>query len=63
MLVGDRDTVALVRFSEEYAEALRRRGAMVRLTVVPGLEHDMFLEPVVFEELSRLVKDGSARRP
>ena len=61
MLVGDQDTVAPVRFSEEYAEAIRRRGANVQLRVVPGLEHDMFLEPVVLAELSRLVRESVAR--
>jgi pimeloyl-ACP methyl ester carboxylesterase len=63
ILVGDQDTVAPVRFSEEYAEAIRRLGANVRLTVVPGLEHNMFLEPIVLAELSRLVRDGTSRRP
>jgi pimeloyl-ACP methyl ester carboxylesterase len=63
VLVGDQDTVAPVRFSEQYAEAIGRRGVNVRLTVVPGLEHNMFLEPVVFAELSRLVNDVITRRP
>jgi predicted esterase len=62
LLVGERDAVAPVRFSEEYAGALRRQGVDVHVTVARGLEHDIYLEPVVFDELSRLVQQTASRR-
>jgi pimeloyl-ACP methyl ester carboxylesterase len=63
ILVGDQDAVAPVRFSEEYAEALRRQGVDVHLTIARGLEHNIYLEPVVFDELSRLVQQTGTRQP
>ena len=54
MLVGIEDSVAPPAITEEYAAGLRARGVDVRVMEVPGEEHDMFLEPVVFEQLKEL---------
>ena len=59
MLVGGDDPVAPPELSQRYAEALRREGDDIKLTVVPGLKHTMLLEPVVLEALKTLVQDGS----
>jgi pimeloyl-ACP methyl ester carboxylesterase len=57
MIVGENDTVAPARFTREYAESLRRHGTNVTVTVTPGLGHDIFLKPFVFEDLERLVAE------
>lgn len=63
MIVGEDDVVAPPRFSHEYATALRSRGVDVGVRVVPGLGHDIFLEPVVFDDLRRLVASTATGRP
>jgi pimeloyl-ACP methyl ester carboxylesterase len=59
MLVGGDDPVAPPELSQGYAEALRRQGDDVRLSIVPGLKHNILLEPVVLQALKALVQDGS----
>jgi pimeloyl-ACP methyl ester carboxylesterase len=65
MVVGSQDPVAPPNLTREYAEALRKRGVDVAVTIAPGLEHDILLEPVVSEQLKRLVeaveKDAAPR--
>ncbi len=60
MLVGGDDPVAPPELSQRYAEALRRQGDDVRLSIVPGLKHNILLEPVVLQALKALVQDGSS---
>lgn len=55
MVVGAEDSVAPPRFSEALATALAAHGVDVHLSEIPGLEHDILLEGVVFEELDRLL--------
>ena len=55
MVVGSEDPTAPPKFTEEYAEALRKRGINVTVTVAPGLQHNILLEPVVSEQLNSLV--------
>lgn len=55
---GD-DPVAPPELSQRYAEALRRQGDDVSLTIVPGIKHNILLEPVVFQALETLVQNGS----
>ncbi|HUO34585.1 MAG TPA: prolyl oligopeptidase family serine peptidase [Candidatus Acidoferrum sp.] len=57
MLVGDKDSIAPPELTQEYATALRARHIDVVVTEVPGKDHEIFLEPVVFEQLGLLVKD------
>lgn len=56
MVVGREDPVAPPELTREYAEALRRRGVDAAVEVAPGLEHNILLEPVVFEQLKRLLE-------
>lgn len=56
LLVGSLDPVAPPDFSRRYAEALRRHGGDVAVAIIPGLEHDILLEPVTFDALETLVE-------
>lgn len=62
MVVGAKDAVATPELTEEYAQALRARRIDVTVMELPGMEHDILLEPPVFEQLTLLVKEleGSA---
>ena len=62
LLVGSKDDVAPPELSQRYAEALRAHNVDATLTVVPGLEHDILLEPVKFEALKSLVRELSGRK-
>jgi pimeloyl-ACP methyl ester carboxylesterase len=55
MVVGGADPVAPPRFTEQYAARLRDHGVPVSVAVAPGLAHNIFFEPVVFEQLQTLV--------
>lgn len=55
MVVGSEDSTAPPKFTQEYAETLRKRGIDVTATVSPGLGHNILLEPVVMEQLNKLV--------
>lgn len=64
LLVGSEDTVAPPQFSKKCAEARKKRGVDVILTIAPKLEHDILLEPIAFEQLKALlenVEKNSAR--
>ena len=56
MVVGGQDPVAPPDFTQEYAEALRRHGVDVAVEVAPGLAHNILLEPVVSDQLKRLLR-------
>jgi acetyl esterase/lipase len=56
LLVGAEDSVTPSELSERYAEALRPHGINVTVAIVPGLEHDILLEPVALEALTHLVE-------
>ncbi len=55
MIVGSEDPTAPPKFTQEYAEALRKRGIDVTVTLASGLGHNILLEPVVLEQLNKLV--------
>lgn len=55
MVVGSEDATAPPKFTQEYADALRKRGIDVTVTVAPGLQHNILLEPVVSAQLNKLV--------
>lgn len=64
LLVGSEDTVAPPQFSKKCAEARKKRGVDVILTIAPKLEHDILLEPIAFGQLKALlenVEKNSAR--
>jgi pimeloyl-ACP methyl ester carboxylesterase len=56
LLVGSIDTVAPPEMTERYADALRRYGDDVTVTVASGLGHDILLEPVTLTALTTLVQ-------
>ena len=62
MLVGAEDPVAPPRFTRAYADALSKDGVTVEVRVEPGLKHDILLEPVVMEELRRLLGSLGGRK-
>jgi pimeloyl-ACP methyl ester carboxylesterase len=56
MLVGGDDPVAPPELSQRYADALKKQGDAVSLRIVPGLKHNILLEPPVFDALKALVE-------
>jgi hypothetical protein len=55
LLAGEKDDVVLLPDIARYAVALRARDIDVRLTIAPGLGHDMLMSPEAFRELGFLV--------
>ncbi|HET7607647.1 MAG TPA: alpha/beta fold hydrolase [Gammaproteobacteria bacterium] len=55
LLAGENDDVVLPADIARYAVALRARDIEVRLTVAPGLGHNILMSPEAFRELSLLV--------
>jgi predicted esterase len=55
MIVGAQDSVAPPPLTTHYADALRRRGIDVGVTLLPGLGHEIFLEPAVQGVLADLL--------
>ena len=55
LVAGGEDPVAPAELSRHYAETLRGHGDNVHLTVLPGLEHDILLEPAVLDALKATV--------
>jgi len=56
LLVGGDDPVAPPELSRRYADALRKQGDDVSLTILPGLKHNILLEPAVFDALQAVVQ-------
>jgi len=56
LVVGSADPNTLPKFTLAYAAAVRRNGSDVAVTIAPGLEHNILLEPVVSKELGALVE-------
>lgn len=56
VLVGAEDDVAPPSMSTHYAEALKKHGARVTLTIAPDLGHEILWEPVTYEALNSLVQ-------
>ncbi len=56
LLVGNEDPIAPPDLTKEYAEALRQHGVKAEVTIAPGLQHDILLEPVALEELKKLLQ-------
>lgn len=56
LIVGAEDDVAIPDDSRRYAEALQRRGVDARVTIEPGLGHNILITPSAFRELGSLVR-------
>jgi pimeloyl-ACP methyl ester carboxylesterase len=55
LLVGEEDDVAPPQDSRRYAAALEAREIDVRVTVAPGLGHNILMTPDAFREVGALV--------
>jgi pimeloyl-ACP methyl ester carboxylesterase len=55
LVVGGNDPLAPPAMSERFADRLRNRGGDVSVTVLPGLEHEILLEPATLSALTTLV--------
>jgi dipeptidyl aminopeptidase/acylaminoacyl peptidase len=55
LLVGDKDQTAVPESSRNYADALKRRGVDAEVTILPGRDHEILLDPAVIEALRRLL--------
>jgi predicted esterase len=61
LIVGTEDDVAIPEDSRRYAEALQQRGVDARLTIEPGLGHNILVTPAAFRELGSLVQQVATR--
>lgn len=57
LIVGADDDVAIPEDSRKYTDALQRRGIDARLTIAPGLGHNILITPEAFRELRFLVRN------
>jgi pimeloyl-ACP methyl ester carboxylesterase len=55
LVVGAEDEVVMPEDSRRYSEALQRRGVDARLTIEPGLGHNILVTPAAFRELGSLI--------
>jgi hypothetical protein len=56
MIVGSQDKVAPPSFSESYRALADRLGKQVKLVLIEGKDHEIFLDEAVFAELAHLVE-------
>lgn len=61
LIVGAEDDVAIPEDSRRYAEALQQHGVDARLTIEPGLGHNVLVTPAAFRELGSLVQQVATR--
>ena len=55
-LVGEQDPVVPPEFTEKYVAELKKHGVPATARVLPGLKHDILLEPPVLQELKTVVE-------
>lgn len=55
LVVGDEDHVVLPDYSHKYAAALRARGVDARVSILPGLGHNILQRPAVIRMASELI--------
>ena len=55
LVAGDEDQVVLPDYSQKYAAALRARGVDARVSILPGLGHNILQQPAVIRMASELV--------
>ena len=61
LIVGEEDDVAIPEDSRRYTEALHERGIDARLTIEPGLGHNILITAASYRELGSLVRQVKAR--
>ncbi|HEX5228814.1 MAG TPA: alpha/beta hydrolase [Bryobacteraceae bacterium] len=57
MIVGSQDSTAPARFTQEYARALQGHDVDTTVTVGEGLGHNILLEGIVFDQLTKLLAE------
>ncbi len=57
MIVGRDDQIAPASLSESYQVKAVQLGKRVRLVPLDGRDHEIFLDPAVFNELARVLED------
>jgi pimeloyl-ACP methyl ester carboxylesterase len=57
LIVGTEDEVTLPEEIRGYAQALQQQGVNARLTIEPGLGHNMLVTPAAFRELGLLIRE------
>lgn len=55
LVVGGEDQVVLPEYSQQYAAALRARGVDARVSILPGLGHNILQRPAVIRRASELI--------
>lgn len=55
MVVGEEDNIAPPSLTNRYSAAMKKRDIKVQVTVLPGEGHEIFLDPAVIQELSKLI--------
>ena len=58
LLVGEQDEVTPAELSQRYAVALQKRGVDARVTVLPGLGHNIMFTQPVFAEIASLLNES-----
>ena len=58
LLVGERDEMTPPELTLRYAGVLQKRGVDARVTVLPGLGHNIMFTAPVFAELARLLNES-----
>jgi pimeloyl-ACP methyl ester carboxylesterase len=58
LLVGEQDEVTPPELSQRYAGVLQKRGVDARVSVLPGLGHNIMFTAPVFAETARLVNES-----
>jgi dipeptidyl aminopeptidase/acylaminoacyl peptidase len=57
MIVGENDNTAPLDITQRYAAALKERGVNTDVTVLPGRDHEIFLDAAVMQELSKVIAE------
>lgn len=52
LAVGADDPITPPQLTEIYAGALRSQGVRVQVSVLPGLKHDLLLEPAILQQIN-----------
>ena len=55
LVVGDEDQVVLPDYSQRYGAALRARGVDARVSILPGLGHNILQRPAVIRMARELI--------
>jgi predicted esterase len=60
LMVGGEDATAPPRFTQAYADALRKGGVRAEVDILPGRDHEVLLDPAVVQRLQRMIGSMTA---